>query len=246
MHASGCVDIQSHSWTHQRIAVSPKVVGFQHPGFDADYYGNVLLPLSGDEDARAPKREVRLGAPILESQPRLSGLPRYREPATIANALVSHVAAEGGTKFFQRPGWERELWAKLAAVSPAGSQGRIEGGSIESEKECEELVRFELAESRRVLESRLSGHAVRHFCYPWFAGSDLSDRIAHEVGYETLHYGIEPRLETRFRGAAEPPFRIARLSEEYLVRLPGRNRTSLSEVWSDRILKRGHPRGLEG
>lgn len=91
-------------------------------------------------------------------------------------------------------------------------------------------MRFELVASRQQLEARL-GKEVRHFCYPWFAGSPLADRCAAEAGYRTLHYGILGA------DAAAPgaPLRVARISEEYLMSLPGAGRCSSWSVWAERV-----------
>ena len=59
MHASGLVDIQSHSATHALVPISPRLVDFLRPDFDTNSFGNVNLPLSALDDPRRPERRLR-------------------------------------------------------------------------------------------------------------------------------------------------------------------------------------------
>ena len=83
-----------------------------------------------------------------------------------------------------------------------------------------------------MLEERLGGKAVTHFCYPWFQGSAESDDLAARAGYTAVHYGLSLPAAP---AAADGLLRIPRLSEEYLQRLPGTGRVSLAQIWSARV-----------
>ena len=109
LHASGVVDIQSHSLTHALVPVSARIDDFVHPGFAAGTFANSDLPLASSDDPRQPARRLRLGAPVFEAASRLCGRPRFLEAPELAQALVDHVAARGGAAFFERPSWRREL-----------------------------------------------------------------------------------------------------------------------------------------
>jgi peptidoglycan/xylan/chitin deacetylase (PgdA/CDA1 family) len=230
MHASGLVDIQSHSLTHSLVPVSPRVQDFVHPGFDAGPYANADLPLSSLDDPERPERRLRLGAPVFEAASSLAGRARFVEEPELISAMTSHVEEHGGTAFFERPAWRRELASVLAAW-PAQRRGRFEGPA-----EGREAMRRELVRSKALLEERLPGKAVRHFCYPWFESCALADRLAAEAGYRTVHAGVDA-------SPGDPsalPLRIQRISEEYLFRLPGEGRGGITRVWIDRV------RGLAG
>jgi len=106
-------------------------------------------------------------------------------------------------------------------------------GNFETSEEMESAVRRELVDSRKTLEERLAASHVRHFCYPWFLGCEMADRLAAEAGYSTLHHGLDvngPKTHT-----ATVPLRIRRISEEYLFRLPGDGRLPLWSMWINRI-----------
>lgn len=227
MHASGRVDIQSHSMTHSRVPTSSRVIDFFFPGFPVETYGNVNIPLPAGDDPRAPLRALPRGAPIFESASRMAAIPRFVENAEPVNALARHVEEAGGDRFFERSGWRSELGRLWS-----GSAGR-QPGRFESDAEMEKTILWELSESKRLLEERLPGKTVTHFCYPWFQGSATSDRLAGRAGYRAVHYGIAlPRDDD---GAHALPRRIQRISEEYQCRLPGRERTSLLEIALERI-----------
>jgi Polysaccharide deacetylase len=225
LHGSGMVDIQSHSLTHVLVPVSPRVTGFVHPGFVAGVYANANLPLGSSDDPRQPRRRLRLGAPVFEAASRLSGRPRFLESPELVQALIDHVAARGGPRFFERTSWRGELTAVLDAW-PANRRGRFETSAQTRAAICDEL-----ALSKEVLESRLPGKAVGHFCYPWFDGCGLADQLAAQVGYRTVHGGIG----VRSRDGSAMPLPVQRISEEYLFRLPGEGRGGIAPVWLNRV-----------
>lgn len=229
MHASGLVDIQSHSLTHQRVPVSPSVVDFLHPGFDADTYGNVRIPVSVLDDPGAPVRALRLGAPVFRSASRLEARRRFVESRDLVETLTSLAASDPA--FFEREAWRSELEASLAGW-PDDRRG-----AYETDVEMEQAVRHEIAESKRALEEMLDGKSIEHLCYPWFRGSALADRVAADVGYRATYYGLRPAS----RPDGTDLLTIARLSEAYLTRLPGSGRRPLLGIWREKLIGRGRP-----
>jgi hypothetical protein len=225
LHESGMVDIQSHSLTHALVPVSARTEDFVHPGFDAGAYANANLPIASTDDPRRPERRLRLGLPVFEARSRLSGRPRFLEAPELAQALVDHVKARGGAAFFEKASWHGDL-AALVDAWPAERRGRFE-----TPQQTREAIHDELALSKEILESRLPGKAVRHFCYPRFDGCDLADQLAAEVGYRTIHGGIG----ISNRDGARMPLPVQRISEEYLFRLPGEGRSGIGPVWANRM-----------
>jgi hypothetical protein len=225
MHEAGMVDIQSHSLTHALVPVSARIQDFVHPGFAAGAYANADVPIGFSDDPRRPERRLRLGAPVFEARSRLSGRPRFLDAPELTQALVEHVAVCGGADFFKRAAWRREL----AAVLDAWPERRR--GAFETPEQTRAAIRDELALSKELLECRLPGKAVRHFCYPWFDGSGLADQLAAQVGYRTVHGGVG----VRSRDGSAMPLPVQRISEEYLFRLPGEGRGSIAPVWLKRL-----------
>jgi peptidoglycan/xylan/chitin deacetylase (PgdA/CDA1 family) len=228
MNESGLVDIQSHSLTHTRINISPKVVDFIHPHFDPHFFENVNVPVMRDDDAERPLRPLRWGQPVYESASRLGDRPRFLENSEVSQQLVQYVAENGGAEFFGRSGWRSRLFGQYNQLLQI-SRYR---GEYETDVDRETAVRRELTQSKVRLEAAFNKE-ITHLCYPWFQGCALSDTIAAECGYQSLFYGLdvpENNIPTQ-----ETPVRIRRISEEYLFTLPGKGRRSIVSVWQNKL-----------
>ncbi len=75
--------------------------------------------------------------------------------------------------------------------------------------------------ARELIEARL-GTPVRHLCYPDYDGTDDSVTASKATGYVTNFWGVLPSRRTNRPG--DDPFRIIRISSEYLGCLPGKGR----------------------
>lgn len=229
MHKSGIVDIQSHSLTHSRINISPKVVDFINPEFDTYFYENVNIPVSRTDSSERPLRPVRFGEPVYQSASKLSGHSRFLENPYVFEKMVDYVEQNGGKDFFLRSSWRRALNKKYRELTV------ITGKQTEYDRsqETEVAIWMEFIRSKELLENRLHGKTISHFCYPWFQGCTLSDRIAAECGYNSVFYG----LENRPNGSElkKVPFRIRRISEDYLFCLPGSGQHEFFNVWLKKI-----------
>src|SRR5581483_616023 len=225
MQNSGVVDVQCHSLTHARVPICPQVVDFLRPDFDPAF-ANVNIPLSSLDIPTRPERPLRLGAPVFASTPLLGCQTWFREAPNVAETLVHYVAEKGGTAFFQRPSWRKELLT-LFRSWPKEKLGDFRPASFRRA-----AIRDELSYSRRILEKRLN-KSVQHFCYPWYASSLETDHLAHEAGYRVLYYG--PALRRSAQSPRTTIKRIRRLPEEYFFCLPGEGRRSLWSVWRQRL-----------
>jgi peptidoglycan/xylan/chitin deacetylase (PgdA/CDA1 family) len=87
--------------------------------------------------------------------------------------------------------------------------------------------------SKTVLEQRL-GTIIRHLAFPRYDGTEEAIRIGKKLGYEGFWCGVLPGRQTNRPG--DSPDRIARISGEFLRRLPGRGRASLRNVLTNRYL----------
>lgn len=232
MHRSGNVDIQSHSLTHSYVPVSQRLVDFLHPNFDVGTFGNVKIPVLSLDDPKLPERKLRLGAPLFKSIPKMACKRRFIENPELINSMINYVGKRGGKEYFDRPGWRNELKLFFRKWPPDSL------GSFETLEEMESAVSWELIESKRLLEQRLLSKKIRHFCYPWFIGSDTADRLAANAGYHTLHYGVKVTKQNTQK--TNRPINIRRISEEYLFRLPGDGRQSLWSVGINKVRHSGN------
>lgn len=237
MQQSGLIDIQSHSLHHARVFVSPKIVDF----FSPQSGGSLLkydFPVFRESGRDQWDRSGLLGMPIYENRPRLSGHARYLDDEALRLKSVRHVADHGGADYFSRSGAYRELF------SLAGNHRKAEGdrGRFEMAEEREEALFEELEGSKRQIEENLPGHRVRHFCYPWWSGSDRAVDLSKKAGYDTNFWGILPGRRTNRPG--DDPYHIVRLLDDYLFRLPGDGRRSLVSILAERFRTHG-PRFME-
>ncbi len=224
---SGLFDIESHSLTHARVHVSGRVDDFLTPPMRRGYEAmDVPLLASGSRDLLAP--EGQLGTPLLESAPRLSDAVRFLEDESYRRRTIAVVREEGGERFFDHPDWEARLRGALDASTLPGRH--------ETEEERVRAIRRELVESRRLIEEH-TGREVRHLCYPWHISGKTAEAIAVEAGYLTAFCGKVAGVPlTRPGGDVR---RIARIGEDYVELLPGKDRLSLATIlrrkWSRRF-----------
>jgi peptidoglycan/xylan/chitin deacetylase (PgdA/CDA1 family) len=216
--ATGLFDFQSHTFSHARVHVAPRLAGFVTPrsrrGYDA--FDQPLLA-EGGRDLMG--EEAPLGAPLLRSAPRTSEELRFHEDPAVRAACVAEVAEAGGEGFFLKADW-------AARLRRAFGRARL-SGRVETAEERTLAIRRELAESRRAIEER-TGRPVVHLCYPWHAAGPTARRLAAEVGYQTGFCGKVSGVPITRSGG--DPGAIARLGEDYVELLPGRGRATLAEV----------------
>lgn len=227
MHASGLIDFQAHSMHHHLIHVSPKLIDFLNPEYER-HVADFNVPAYAVSNHRGETRKVENGTPVFQYEPRMSGTPRYLDNEEVRNACVEFVSDHGGEAFFERWNWRKKL-SRFYRKEKA----KRGPGTYETEKEMEKAILSELVESKEAIEQQLPGADVDHFCFPWFAGSDIAVRKAKEAGYRALHWGLLDDAETNRPGGN--PLYIARLENKYIYRLPGRGRRSLSELLYEKI-----------
>jgi peptidoglycan/xylan/chitin deacetylase (PgdA/CDA1 family) len=227
MQQSGVIDIQSHSLHHARIFVSPRVSDFFSPNY-AGAFPKFGMPVYRESGRDRWDRPGLYGMPLYESRPLLAGQPRYFDDENLRRLCIDHVARHGGSEYFSGRGSFRQLDEIVKAYrSRHGEQGRFE-----TEEEQDRVLLEELESSKRILEEKLQGHRVRHFCYPWWSGSDRAVELSKTVGYRTNFWGRLPWRRTNRPG--DDPFYGVRLRERYLFRLPGIGRRSLVSVLTGR------------
>ncbi len=85
--------------------------------------------------------------------------------------------------------------------------------------------------ARDVLREEL-GKTIRHLAFPQYNGTLEAIRIGQRAGYEGFWWGMLARRPQNEPG--QPSTHIARISGEFLRRLPGTGRVSLMSVLRDR------------
>lgn len=207
----GVLEIGSHSMSHTWYPTSPRIVGYHRPGQDTPW-----LAWNARPDRKAFYRLedqsgfVPWGTPIHENG-RSLGIRRYLPDEAVEGAVTAHVAAHGGSRFFDRLGWQADL-DQVAARADRG-QGRFE---TDAERDARYL--YEIAEAFAVLEAHM-GHPVRHFCWPGGAYCDEAWQVLDRVGCRSTTL----RRNDRRRWESTDPRLVRRISEYRHFSFAGRS-----------------------
>lgn len=221
MHASGLVDMQSHSTWHHSVAVSGRIVDFSRPGLETSFLESDLSPLGPPLPGAGGFAEDDWGSPVFEWGARMGAAPAVLEPAAGVNACRELVRMHGGADFFAAPDWYRRLLHCYRSATP--ERPEFESAEIQAE-----AITADLIESRQRIEQQLPGHKVRHFCFPWYRGSRLATDLSSRAGLVTNAWGS--MLPGFIKADESDPLPIARLAPRYIRRLPGDGRLSLHAV----------------
>lgn len=216
LHASGVVDVQSHTRSHAMIFAGDEVIDFVRPGFEYEPMLNrPVRAMNGRVDAVPGDA---LGTPLYVRRSRMSDARWYHADEHVAERCRVHVAANGGTAFFERPTWRSDLQAIAA-----GAKGRFEDDETRAA-----IIRKELAEARDWLNDALGTTTVRHVALPWGIGGRLARTAIEATGHVTAF--AERPLLRRAVAAGDDRFQLMRLSGRFLTCLPGRGRTAFFSV----------------
>lgn len=200
----------------------------------------------------APPRSVLLTFDDGPANFHAVALPLLRRFSARAIAFVApglH-ADDAGAAIEERP----MTWSELAAVHasglvevqshtlesrytpdwprPAALAGCLPG--IENARRRAVALPFaeDLAESRRLLESRLPGLKVDQLAFPQYFGTSDAVAAAQSLGFRACYWGVTPGRPLNRRG--DSPFHVARLNDEFLRRLPGDGRMTLGDLLRER------------
>jgi peptidoglycan/xylan/chitin deacetylase (PgdA/CDA1 family) len=210
LHASGVIDVQSHTLTHAPIFCSSAPVGFVTPAFAREpLLDRPMLSVGAEPEWLAP---TALGAPLYARRSRMSDARRFLVAPAVVERTCAYVAANGGASFFDRPGWEGALRGLLPDTQ----------GTFESEEAQEREIERELIESRLVLDDKLGRGTVRHLALPWGVSGERTRRLLDRAGYLTAF--AERIFHPKRIRAGDDPFWLMRLNGKFIPCLPGRGR----------------------
>ncbi len=223
LQEEGVLELQSHTATHGRLAVSGEVVDFHRPDARCWWLERQRATPAqlSDEERGATAGLVPWGAPVHRSEWASAARAVHPDPR-LEDALTTHVAAGGGAEFFARPAWREEL----AAVEREGAWDH----RPETEEERHARILDDLTRAKATLESIL-GREVPYFAWPGGGSSALAVRIAlDEVGHRAT-FGTH-------RVCEGVPLGLEAIPRVYF-RQTYRGR-------ADRVLRAWHARGLAG
>jgi len=144
----------------------------------------------------------------------MSDALRFFEPAESRHRCMDLVQREGGKTFFNRPDWE-DILTKAAGT---------ESGRLETSEERRRAILDELVQAREMLSARLSGHKVKHMCFPFSICGTTAESLLKETGYETAF--ADRLFGFRSVESGGNPYRLMRLKHQFIFCLPGMGRQS--------------------
>jgi hypothetical protein len=222
------VDFQSHSLYHWMMFTGPEVACFFTPKI-RDNWARIDLPIPRRDGKDILERDYPLGAPLYQMDSRLSGKPRMIEPETARSALAGHVARNGGEAFFERRRWNDELLS-VHRDAVKGADFRYE-----TAEDISIAMSQAVEESKRIIESRLPGHAVNGFCCPFGIGGSAAVTAVASAGYDIMYWGVKvPAGAVAITGMID----TTRVKDDFILRLPGKGRRSLFNTLAGKALRR--------
>ena len=212
MQGSGVFDVQSHSMSHNYVFRSGNVLDFYcgQPGYGwlvrLERPEKKAFSLSEDQSDLVPT-----GFPVLESD-RALGCRAYLVDRELVDFLSSALEKRNGRS---DPDGFRE--AGFRAVKDWGAR-RGALGRFESDEEMGKRYRYEIAESKRIIEEKLQKR-VEYLCSPGGAHTQLGLRLAEEAGYKATTLGSRYRGEGMVMNSKGP--RISRRGLGSFVEVKG-------------------------
>ena len=173
---SGPLSIQSHGMSHTWYPSGSKIIDFHHPG-DNMYWldWNKYPKKKPFYLSNLNKSNVAFGTPIYKHGKALS-ITKFFPNHSLTKELISYVSKNGGLLFFDNKEWRRKLFSE--ANTPKNKQ--LNTGYFETEYDRDFRYRYELSESKRILEEKL-GKTVDFFFWPGGGYNERSQSIALEL-----------------------------------------------------------------
>jgi peptidoglycan/xylan/chitin deacetylase (PgdA/CDA1 family) len=176
MEESSLVDIQSHTLTHNKYVVSDKLTGFHHPGNDclyraAENYPERLPYYIGDQEF---EQLVPYGYPLFEE----------RSSVIARKVKISRTFIDSVISSFKDYDW-------IHSPPPDPQKFNVPSEiieSVESEEEYVKRLEYELSESKKIIEEKLS-KTVDICCWPHGDSNEFTHRTAINLGYKATTTG---------------------------------------------------------
>ena len=218
MEAAGIFSFASHTFRHDRVFKSSRLIDFLHPSFDHNPLGLDTPTVLDPDGTLLP---APLGSPVYAHASRMRVDKLFLDHPTVRRECQQFVEDKGGLDFFENPDWRRHLLRHYKGLC------RIHGrGAFADAASTHHAVYEDLHQAKAVLEKALQ-HPVQDLCLPWGEGSEMAVARAKEAGYRSCFRVCTVRNQNR---KGDNPFYIPRLKEDYLTRLPGKGRENLIDL----------------
>lgn len=229
MHASGLVSVESHSHLHRRVFANRRLLSLIRAEDDFSPSNAVHSPyLSCKESPFALDARDFVGLPLFGVRGFLEDGPAVRLTITAAQefqALAREYLARASGRFGTAEMTSLRKRLPSTALEPLSSE------RMESE------MREDLGLARTSLREKLADPAAgRTLCLPFMLGGATVIRVARELGIEGMFWGVSSKQ--RISRPGSDPLRLVRLKSDFVWRLPGEGRKSLTSVYMDKVQRR--------
>jgi hypothetical protein len=218
MYSSGLINIESHTLFHKQVFRNTNMVDFfSHDSSSALYMfsGSPYLKIS--DIGRDIKMVDYYGLPLFQAAPLMSGgsmVNASDEFITLCKDLYKHNGA-----------WKSEIMKVLKESSAINKYFVFEPDSKKS-------ILEDLQAAKSLIKEKIDHNAGEHLCFPWTAGSDEAINIAKELEIKTCFWGV------RNSRKGDNLYHISRLNNDFIFRLPGKERKSLFSIYFHKLERR--------
>jgi hypothetical protein len=237
MRDSGLIDFGSHTLYHNRIFTGHKIVDFFGSDYDIRPYDYPAVP-HGLEVSIIEDTSKFFGMPIYSNDSIMAGKPRFIDDPELREECMRYYRESFGNPPIPPlvKGGEGGLWKK--EMFRFSKEYRKKNSVSEKFTTLEDIAKEiydNLYESKRIIEERL-GKPINHLCYSFGIWSNLSIEMAKKSGFATSFCAYIPGRSTNMPG--DDTYKIVRLKDDYIFRLPGKGRKSLSEIFLFKMKRR--------
>lgn len=230
MHTSGHVEFQAHSLHHDLVFTSPKLIDLLGAGFESHYMGkrDRIVVLDNDEGVSLTNLWPYEGGaaidsrgyPIFEHRPKFATDRRFKLSEELMKHIRAFVEENGGSSSFEKIHWKKRLEKILLGLSDKALGEYVAGEAYKKE------IAEDLKSTKEIMEQKLPGSKIAHFCPPWFQATETALMAAFECGYASAFLG--PGAFPRNHGAEQSNMviKVPRLSAKYVSRLPRKARNT--------------------
>jgi hypothetical protein len=229
MHASGLVTVDSHSHLHRHVFTEPRLVSAIRPNADFSPSNSIQGPyLSHDAEPRRLPPDYYVGLPLFPIRAFLQDGPAIRVDADACAGFKSAARELAETHPGSIPA---TALADLGKLLPDSAISVVAPERLEAE------MREDLSLARKTLRNELrDADAGRSLCIPFSLGGSMLVRVARDIGIEGLFWGVS--RDARINTPGHDPLRLVRLKNDFIFRLPGKNRESLGAVYLAKFRRR--------
>ena len=188
MQRSGCFDVQSHTMTHTKYFVSDKITDFHNLHSDYLYPVSNVFPELKPYYITDPKFIYLLpfGTPFFEAKSSVVARKIFINQQFV-DECVDLLKLKPDSDFVFT-----ESFSKIERLYKSYKESNTLIKEIETENEQQKRVRYEIVESKKIIEEKLK-KPVYHCCWPHGVYDDFSLKTALEAGYKTTSIYYNPR-----------------------------------------------------